>query len=103
MKIMQVVPVIEMSSVLGHLQHSAHGLLETIGHTLKGDESEVESAYRGEKLKADIRWRGSHRHDRLRIGLKIVRCQPMRLGSYEFAEERPMDTGISESLGAVGT
>ena len=88
-----VVPVVEMAAVQLHLSQSLKRRFEPLYGFFGADPAQVACAQIRQQAQANIRWRGSVGHHRLRVFLKIVRRQPMIHIGQEFLEEAPGTPG----------
>ena len=89
-QILQVVPVQQVPTHLGHLLHGIERMLEPLEHLAGGDETQVVRRDCGQQLQADIRWRRSRGDDRLRRLLEIVGNEPMGALAGKVLEKGPM-------------
>ena len=91
----QVVPIVKVPFVAPEQLEGGESTFEAKRQLRRGDQTEIVRAHGGEQLQPDIRRRRSHRDHRFRLGLKVVRREPVRLRSHETIKKDPMPGGIS--------
>ena len=95
----EVVPVVEVSMVPTQASERGERLFQPFRHVGSSDQMQVVGADRRHQLQTDVGRRRAHCDDRFRIGLKVVRRQPVRFRSHERVEELPVQRRVSERGG----
>ena len=92
-QIPRVVPVIKMTAKPFELAHGGQGRLQPLHHVERALPAEIARRDNGKQIKPDIRGRGSVRHDRIGIFLKVVGWQHVVFGGHEGFKIAPCPAG----------